>query len=351
MNKRLSITGTGMLIGLGFLITIITYSLYIYTVIGINILMIPSLLLILALLFWFVLFLYLIRKKLARFSFDICETIDGMMNGEMETEVIYDEELLLSKINHRLLRLYQAMDSNRQEVSKEKLQLQELISDISHQVKTPMSNLKMINATLANHTVPKEKQQELLSAMYGQLEKLDFLMESMIKMSRLESGIIHLSKQNSSIYETIASALGGIYMNAENKQIRVRVNCPDTISIPHDKKWTTEALYNILDNAVKYTQAEGEIRIDVEQWELYTKIDISDTGKGIAEHHQGEIWKRFYREEDVHALAGIGIGLYLTRKIITLQGGYTKVTSVVGKGSTFSVFIPNRHESSQNRHN
>ena len=110
--------------------------------------------------------------------------------------------------------------------------------------------------------------------------------------------------------------------------------------LAHDRKWTSEALFNILDNAVKYTPAGGNIQVSVQIWEFYVKINITDSGKGIAESRQGMIFKRFYREEEVHDIEGIGIGLYLAREIVTMQGGYIKVASAVGCGSTFSVFLP-----------
>ena len=122
------------------------------------------------------------------------------------------------------------------------------------------------------------------------------------------------------------------------------VNCPEDIILAHDRKWTSEALFNILDNAVKYTPADGDIQVSVQSWEFYVKIDITDSGKGIAESRQGMIFKRFYREKEVHDVEGIGIGLFLTREIVTLQGGYIKVTSAVGSGSTFSVFLPHGQE-------
>lgn len=113
------------------------------------------------------------------------------------------------------------------------------------------------------------------------------------------------------------------------------------ISLAHDRKWTSEALFNILDNAVKYTLEGGTICVTVQNWEFYVKIDITDSGKGIAENRQGMIFKHFYREEEVHDVEGIGVGLYLAREIVTMQGGYIKVSSAVGRGSTFSVFLPN----------
>lgn len=292
--------------------------------------------------FWIVVFVYLIRKKLTAFSNEICRTLDDMMNGENRPQKTDEEETLLAKINYRLTRLYEAMRENSRRVAEEKTALQELISDISHQVKMPIANLKIINSTLLEQNVPEERQREFLQATSGQLDKLDFLMQAMIKMSRLETGVITLSQKECSVYETLAAALGGILLSAESKNILVSVDCPEGLIINHDRKWTTEALFNILDNAVKYTASGGQVHVAVAHWELYTKIDISDTGKGIAENRQAEVFKRFYREEEVHDSAGIGIGLYLAREIITMQGGYIKLTSEAGKGSIFSVFLPNR---------
>jgi len=287
-----------------------------------------------------ILFVAFLRRKLVLFSDSLCRTIDDMLNGAAQPPQVCEEESLFYKINHRLLRLYEVMRENQESVAKDRADLQELISDISHQVKTPIANLQMVNATLLEQSMSEEKQQEFLYASSGQLDKLDFLMQAMIKTSRLETGAISLDKKKQTIYDTLASALGGILLNAEKKQIDVSVNCPEHLAVPHDRKWTSEALFNILDNAVKYTPENGKITVTVECWELYLKISIADTGKGIPEKHQGAIFKRFYREDDVHDVDGIGIGLYLAREIITMQGGYIKLTSSPDIGSCFMVFLP-----------
>ena len=286
------------------------------------------------------LFVAFLRRKLVLFSDRLCETIDNMLDGASAPPQVYEEENLFYKINHRLVRLYEVMRENRESVAKERADLQELISDISHQVKTPIANLQMVNATLLEQSVTEEKRREFLQASSGQLEKLDFLMQAMIKTSRLETGVISLERKMQPIYDTLAAALGGILLNAERKNIHVSVDCPTDIVLAHDRKWTSEALFNILDNAVKYTPADGDIQVSVQSWEFYVKIDITDSGKGVAEGRQGMIFKRFYREKEVHDVEGIGIGLYLAREIVTMQGGYIKVTSTVGHGSTFSVFLP-----------
>lgn len=290
--------------------------------------------------FCIILFIIQIRQKLVMFSDTFCRLLDNMLAGEMEPEQAAEKETLFYKINHRLVRLYEVMQENQNSVAKERANLQELISDISHQVKTPITNLKMINATLLEQPMPKQKSQQFLFDSGTQLDKLDFLMQAMIKTSRLETGVISLEKKIQPIYDTLAAALGGILLNAEKKNIYVNVECPKDIRISHDRKWTSEALFNILDNAVKYTPNHGHIYVTVVSWEFYLKVDITDTGKGIPEKLYGTIFKRFYRENEVHDIEGIGIGLYLSRNIITMQGGYIKVASEIGKGSTFSVFLP-----------
>lgn len=285
-------------------------------------------------------FLILVRQKLIMFSDAVCGLLDSMLAGNMPPAQIAEEESLFDKLNHRLVQLCEIMQENRNSVAKERADLQELVSDISHQVKTPLANLKMINATLLQQAVPKEKQKDFLLSMQNQLDKLDFLMQAMIKTSRLETGVIVLEKQQQPIYDTLAAALGGILLNAEKKRIAVNVDCAESLSVSHDRRWTSEALFNILDNAVKYTPEGGSIAVTVSGWELYLKIEIADTGKGIAEQYQGAIFRRFYRAEDVHDVDGIGIGLYLSREIIVKQGGYIRVSSDVGQGAVFSVFLP-----------
>lgn len=283
-----------------------------------------------------------VRKKLVNFSDELCGQLDRMMTGDIEPLQQISEESIFDKINHRLVRLYEIMRESRLSIDKERADLQELISDISHQVKTPMANLKMLNFTLLEQSVPEDKQKEFLTASAGQLDKLDFLIQAMIKTSRLETGVITLKQRLQPIYETLATALGGILLNAEQKSISVDVKCNKSLMASHDPKWTSEALFNILDNAVKYTPEGGNICVSVEDWEMYLKIDISDTGKGISEKFHSQIFKCFYREEEVHDVPGIGIGLYLAREIITRQGGYIKVVSEVEKGTTFSVFVPHK---------
>ena len=215
-----------------------------------------------------------------------------------------------------------------------------LVSDISHQVKTPVSNLKMVTDTLLTRPVTEEARREFLQGIRSQTDKLEFLFQALVKTSRLETGAIRLEKKETLLIDTLAIACSAVVYEAEKKDISVTVDCPEDLLLSHDSKWTAEAVFNLLDNAVKYTPVGGAIRISVEQWEMYVKLSVCDTGKGISESNQAAIFRRFYREEEVHEQQGVGIGLYLTREIVTRQGGYIKVVSEPGKGSEFSIMLP-----------
>lgn len=153
-------------------------------------------------------FMVLVRRKLAMFSDSFCSLIDNMLSGNMQPKQIIEEESLFYKIEYRLNRLYEVMQENKNSIAQERADLQELISDISHQVKTPIANLKMINSTLLENEIPVQKQKEFLTAQATQLDKLDFLMQAMIKTSRLETGVISLEKKSQPLYDTLAAALG-----------------------------------------------------------------------------------------------------------------------------------------------
>lgn len=291
---------------------------------------------------WLYLLTRLFGRRLSLFTEELCQTMDHMISGNEEPVQTQDRETLFARINYRLLRLYGIMQENRRRVDAERQELQMLVSDISHQVKTPVSNLKMVTDTLLKKPVTEQERQDFLEGIRSQTDKLEFLFQAMVKTSRLETGAIRLEKKEGLLIDTVALALSGIVYRAEKKDISVTVACPDDLRLCHDSKWTAEALFNLLDNGVKYTPAGGKISVFVTQWEMYVEIKVSDTGKGITESNQASIFRRFYREEEVHEQPGVGIGLYLAREIVMRQGGYIKVVSKPGEGSSFSVMLPLR---------
>ena len=304
--------------------------------------LICGMLLTLCALAWMFLLTVAFGKRLSVFTRELCRAMDQMISGSGEPVRAADSETLFARISYRLSRLYGIMQENRRKVDEERQELQMLVSDVSHQVKTPVSNLKMVTDTLLSKSVTEEERREFLQGIRNQTDKLEFLFQALVKTSRLETGAIRLEKKDGLLIDTLAIACSGIVYAAEKKNISVTVDCPEDLRLFHDSKWTAEALFNLLDNAVKYTPAGGAIRISTEQWEMYVKLNVSDTGKGIPESNQAAIFRRFYREEEVHEQQGVGIGLYLAREIVTRQGGYIKVFSEPGKGSEFSIMLPTK---------
>ena len=277
--------------------------------------------------------------------YEYTEKLDIAINKMLKNEELktssYKQDDLWGKIYNRLVRLSHLYTHKNLEISEEKNKLKELVSDISHQTKTPIANIKLYLEMMTDET-DFDRNQEYLKKMDGQIDKLDFLLQSMVKMSRLETGTIKIQKQKTPLANTLAMAISNVIIKAEKKNITIDVQYDERLELNHDKKWTAEAISNILDNAVKYTNDGGNIHIVVCKQELFTKISIEDTGKGIIPERQATIFTRFYREPEVHDNDGIGIGLYLAREIIMLQNGYIEVYSKIGKGSTFMIYLPNR---------
>lgn len=284
-----------------------------------------------------------LKKEIYQLADQLEICLDGMISGKQLPAAGQDEDTLWGRIYEKLWRTDHIWQKKEEESLSEKNEIKELISDISHQTKTPIANLKLCLEILQDEPM-SERTEEFLSSMVTQVGKLDFLLQGMVKISRLETGVIQIRDRESDLRETIGKAVAAIVPKAEKKQIRLYVECDREIQIRHDGKWTGEAIFNVLDNAVKYTEAGGSIHICVAVQEVFTRISIRDTGKGIAPERQAEIFTRFYREPEVHEEEGVGIGLYLTRKILELQKGYIEVKSEAGEGAEFRMYLLNREE-------
>ena len=281
------------------------------------------------------------RRRMQRDVEDYAARLDQAVNallaGEPLSARITAEDDLWGYTNERLLRLANQIERERAALSAEKDALKSLVSDISHQTKTPLANIRLYLERLESG----ERDDALLEKMDAQVEKLNFLLASMVKISRLETGAITIRKTRAPIAPTLAEALAAVVPQAENKHIRLSVEVDDALVLEHDPKWTAEAVYNLLDNAVKYTAEGGAVSVCVERGPVFTQIAVHDNGKGIARERQGAIFARFYREPEVHDSEGAGLGLYLTRGIIERQGGFVEVSSEPERGSVFTINLPN----------
>ena len=164
-------------------------------------------------------------------------------------------------------------------------------------------------------------------------------MEALVKTSRLETGILSLHPEPGPLAPMVERAVAQYLPKAKAGQIRLSIGQMQG-SACFDPKWTEEALCNLLDNAVKYTPVGGSVTVDVRPYEMFTAVCVRDTGPGIPEAEQAAIFGRFYRGPDARQAEGLGIGLYLTRQIAAGQGGYIRVKSAPGQGSTFSLYLP-----------
>lgn len=281
------------------------------------------------------------RYQIERFADEVCETVDAAIAGRWPENFHPYEDSLTAKVQGKLIRYYDIMREDRLQSRRDKETLQSLVSDISHQVKTPVANLKLYTGILQHPEIPEEKRKLFLDTMDAQIGKLDFLMQSLIKMSRLETGTFTFNPVEARLDDTVAQAMNTVWAKAEQKNIELSVVCGAEIMVRHDPKWTAEAIGNILDNAVKYTPDGGRVSVEVRPWQFYTRIDISDTGIGIPEEHYNDVFRRFYRTEEVAAEEGVGLGLYLANGIVTRQKGYISVKSGPGEGTTFSVYLLN----------
>lgn len=282
------------------------------------------------------------RRKYILLTRAICNALDDVILGKNSIQNM-DLETQSSKIKSKLDAIVKMTNCAREQNALQKQELQQIISDISHQIKTPISNILMYSDTLEASQALKEEDRRFLLIIQSQVKKLEFLIQSLIKMSRLESHMLIMKQELTPIFPVISRAVSSVLLNADKKKLRLEVSCPQKLCIFFDPKWTEEAIFNILDNAVKYTPFGGKIFIKVEPWQLYTRIQIKDTGQGIYLEHKNDIFKRFYRENRVHKESGVGLGLYLTREILELQKGYITVNSYPEKGSCFSIFLPNKN--------
>ena len=276
------------------------------------------------------------RHKTKRTLNEIDVMLDEAIKGDF-LENTWDESML-SSVEGKLARYLKSSASSARNLREQKAKIEALVADISHQTKTPIANILLYAQLLEEQNIPEEAK-PLVTSLIGQSEKLKMLIEALVKTSRLETGVFQFQPKNSEIEPMLTEAVKQYLPKAQTKQITLNLEPTDAEAV-FDSKWTAEAVGNLLDNAIKYTPSGGAVSVDVSEYDMFCRIDVSDNGRGIQEEEQAKVFQRFYRSPSVADAEGVGIGLYLTRQIITRQGGYIKLTSKPGEGSTFSIFLP-----------
>lgn len=268
------------------------------------------------------------------------QMIDEAMSGKFQ-ESDYDESEL-SKLEVKWKRFLTASRLSSVKIEEERNKIKELVSDISHQTKTPLANIMLYSQLLKEQELSKEAY-NMAEEILIQSEKLEFLIQSLVKTSRLETGTLKMAPEEYDVRELVRDSIKFVEGSLKKKSICMNVNGNNTeepITAIFDYKWTQEALVNILDNAVKYSPVESSIFIEITETQNFACISVKDEGEGICEEEIPLIFKRFYRGKNVSKAEGVGIGLYLSRQIVEEQSGYIKVVSQAGQGSCFKIYLP-----------
>lgn len=248
------------------------------------------------------------------------------------------DESRISALETKLSAFLAMNSSSKTQLAEEQSKIHQLVSDISHQTKTPLANILLYTQLLSESELSQQDRACVL-ALEQQAEKLNFLISSLVKSSRLETGLIEVTPKPNTVSKLIEEVFTQAFPKAESKNIEL-IYEPCEIKAVFDLKWSVEALFNIVDNAIKYTPQGGSVKISATAYQMFCRIDVTDTGIGIDEGEIAKVFSRFYRSQQVADIKGVGIGLYLAREIISAQGGYIKVSSKLQAGSTFSVFLP-----------
>ena len=268
----------------------------------------------------------------------IIDTLNNFYNGNYRIHNYKFQIGMIGNINSTLDKLANKLYVEKNKLNEEKESTKSLVTDISHQIKTPLASIKLCNSILISEDMNKNEEKEFLLRIEQNVKRLEYLFEALINISRLEAGMINLKPFYIGIKETLINSINNVFIKAMEKEIEIEVNEFNDLYVYHDRKWTEEAIFNILDNAVKYSDKNTIIKINVTEGINYVRISIKDQGRGIEKEEYNKIFKRFYRGTN-NNIEGSGVGLFLTRKILEEQGGSVSVKSKVNEGTEFIVLL------------
>ncbi|WP_270606673.1 sensor histidine kinase [Faecalimonas umbilicata] len=270
--------------------------------------------------------------------------IDRLLDRVLSRKMIVDSDLEegeYSALVCKIKQIQEVLGNHASSAEQEKEQVKSLVSNMSHQLKTPLANISLYAEILSKEEITPERKEMFSEKMQRQVDKLRWIVESLSKMVKLEQNIDGFEGKAIGIKQTILDAVDTIYEKLGKKEISFTLEPFEDRLLYHNRKWTAEVFVNLLENAVKYTDRGGTISICVKSYDLYTEIQIVDNGRGIRKEEMTDIFKRFYRSPEVENMEGSGIGLYLSNLILEKEKGYMTVDSEYGKGSCFSVFLQN----------
>lgn len=263
--------------------------------------------------------------------------------GDYRLDVRDNHEGELSILKSDIYKVTKMLSDHQSLLQEDKIQLMDAISDISHQLKTPLTSMTVMTDLLKQDNLPQEKRIEFVHHIQTQLERIEWLVSSLLTLSKIDAGAIQFKEDPIYVKDLIDSLLDSLAIPIEIKELDINIEGPETTSFQGDEKWTKEALLNIMKNNIEHLAEGGKISISFEENPLYTEIVIRDNGQGISKEDLPYIFKRFYRGKNANENS-VGIGLAIAHQIITKQNGAIDVTSQAGIGTTFHVKLYHVHK-------
>ncbi|MDO4276821.1 MAG: HAMP domain-containing sensor histidine kinase [Eubacteriales bacterium] len=283
-----------------------------------------------------------LRKEIRGMLRKLDDTIQGLLDESPKVNFNAEEESLPGKFQFQITRLYRILIANKEQERKLREDMSALIADLVHQINTPLSNIEMYTDFLLQEDLDDKTRKKFLENVKNQCEKLGWFGEGFDKAARLETDIISLNPKRAEVLPAVLAAIDQAALKAQQKGNVICLDGDTSIEAVYDGKWTAEAIFNLLDNAVKYGREGTEIHVRLSAYQLFIRVDVENEGKIIPKEEQNEVFRRFYRGENAALVQdGVGLGLYLVREIITGQGGYVLLENWKDKGNRFSIFLRN----------
>lgn len=318
------------------------------------------LILLLVLILLFAIVLFLVWNKNTRQELEctrknvqaVCEQLEQFQKGEFKQNSVFSEpedeaeQGVWLRLSELLRELGHYFEDKREQLSSEENSTKALITDISHQLKTPLASLRLCYELTRAENLTEEERREFIAKEEQEILRLELLLEELVKLSRLENHMIQIKAVPAGIKKTISDAVSQVIMKAQGKEIELQVELTEDVMVLHDTKWTAEVLINVLDNAVKYSEPHTLIILRVTPLPSNVLLEIDDEGMGIPEEELYHVFKRFYRGKEAgkRVKEGAGVGLYLARSILERQGGTITVKRKLAGGTVFSIVLPRAKE-------
>ncbi|NPV43388.1 MAG: HAMP domain-containing histidine kinase [Firmicutes bacterium] len=290
----------------------------------------------LTILFTAYMFLKVHYRKIDQYN----DSINKIMNGEISTRLADSDEGSLSKFASSINMLITSLHTHIEKEKQNRIFLRDMLTNISHQLKTPLSALSMYIEIMKDEKIDNEVITDFLNKSENELDRMQILIANLLKMAKLDAGIIELNKNEYILNEIVKQATESFQARLVKEQKTLEVKATGNVSYTCDREWMLEALSNLIKNAVEHTSAGNRIEVLIEETPLMAKITVKDNGEGIHPDDINHIFKRFYRSRFSQNKQGTGIGLTLTKTIVEMHEGSISVESTIQKGTAFVIYLP-----------